>query len=301
MIPENKIIKIRKRIKSLIKINDFSLFKKKFKKKIGRLIFHKKYTADDLINIMTNLGMKKGSVVCIHASMMEFYNYKGTAQELIDKIMEILGSEGTLIMPSYPYIPPNEKDTFIFDPHNEPTTAGFLAETFRKYPGVKRSNNVQHSVCAIGKYANYLIKDHTKCLDCWDLNSPWSRMCELDALIFDMGLGNNYLSTICHCVESRLANSFPYWSLFFNHIEKYRYLDNKNNVIEYYGRAGDLIRITKNRNYIKRLTHKEHKKNKISNLTINVFYSKNALDKMIDLASKGISYYKVPSPKNYKF
>ena len=27
--------------------------------------------------------MKKGSVICIHASMKEFYNYQGTAEELI--------------------------------------------------------------------------------------------------------------------------------------------------------------------------------------------------------------------------
>ena len=46
--------------------------------------------------------MVKGSTVCIHAAMKEFYNYQGTTEELIHKVMDVITSEGTLMMPAYP-------------------------------------------------------------------------------------------------------------------------------------------------------------------------------------------------------
>ena len=63
-----------------------SLLRKDIHKRIGKLLYHQKYTADEIVETMCNLGMKKGSVICIHASMKEFYNYQGTAEELIKKI-----------------------------------------------------------------------------------------------------------------------------------------------------------------------------------------------------------------------
>ena len=104
--------------------------------------------------------MKKGSVVCIHAAMKEFYNYRGTAQELIEKILNVITPEGTLLMPAYPKRECMFDESFVLDVNNTPTSAGFLAETFRKYPGVLRSINVQHSVCVWGKHAEWLIQDH---------------------------------------------------------------------------------------------------------------------------------------------
>lgn len=71
--------------KKITGIKDISLFRKNLHKRIGKLWYHKKYTADDIIAVMCQLGMKTGSIICIHASMKEFYNYQGTAEELIKK------------------------------------------------------------------------------------------------------------------------------------------------------------------------------------------------------------------------
>ena len=68
-------------IKRVTGIKDISLWRKNLKKKVGKLIYHKKYSAKDLVRLMQSVGMKEGSVVCIHSSMKEFYNYCGTAEE----------------------------------------------------------------------------------------------------------------------------------------------------------------------------------------------------------------------------
>ena len=88
-----------KRVKNILGIKDFSLFRKEMHKKIGKIIYHQKYNADDLIKVMCSMGMKEGSIICIHSSMKEFYNFQGTAVEIIDKVLQVIGPDGTLVMP----------------------------------------------------------------------------------------------------------------------------------------------------------------------------------------------------------
>jgi aminoglycoside 3-N-acetyltransferase len=195
-------------------VNDISAMKKDIHKKLGRFFYHQKYNADQVITIMQKMGMKRGSTICIHAAMKEFYNYRGTADELIQKIMAVITTEGTLMMPAYPDPTKIQDEDFVFDIKEEPTQAGCLAETFRRMPGVIRSVNVQHSVCAWGKEAIWLTQDHNKCINCWDENSPWYRMTTLHALVFTFGLSATYIGTFDHCVEATLYKEHPYWAQF---------------------------------------------------------------------------------------
>lgn len=292
---------LAKKVKKIIGIKDFSLFRKEIHKKIGKVIYHKKFNADDLIHVMCEMGMKKGSVVCIHSSMKEFYNYKGTVKEIIDKILQVIGNEGTLVMPAFPKKELSEQEGYIFDLEKDPTGAGLLAEVFRKYPGVLRSANVQHSVCAIGKYANYLIKDHTKDHDCWGKMSPWYKMCELDAIVFNLGMPRNYIGTIHHCVESTLYAEHPYWAQFFSITKQFRYYNSDRTISEYSEFMGDLDRRTREKNLFKYFTEEDWRISKISNLEIKAFYTNSCMKKMIELGRKGVSVYYVPSPHKYKF
>jgi aminoglycoside 3-N-acetyltransferase len=264
-------------------------------------LYHKKYNADDVINAMKSIGMKAGSVVCVHASMKEFYNYQGSAEELISKIMKVISKEGTLIMPAYPDPKYQLDNNYIFDSINDKTNAGFLAETFRKFPNVKRSINVQHSVCAWGKYADWLTRDHHLCKNCWDEDSPWYRMTRIGALVFTLGLPNYFIGTYDHCVEGVLYKEHPYWKQFFNIKRSYRYYDKERHVHEYTSLTGNIERREREYRLIKYFDTNILKKTKISNLLIKVFYSGICLDKMIELGRKGITMYYVPSPKKHKF
>ena len=286
--------------KKLTGIEDISAFRKEIKKTIGRNLYHKKYDADDIIKTMKSLGMKKGSVVCIHAAMKEFYNYRGSAQELIDKLKSFLTEEGTIIMPAYPERTKIFDKNFIFDAKNTPTAAGYLAETFRTSEGVIRSINTQHSACAWGKYAKWLLEDHNKCTNCWDENSPWYRMTQIKALVFSVGLSNNYIGTFDHCVEGLLYKEHPYWAQFFNTIFTFKYKASTGTIESYTCKAGRLECRTHENRLIKHFGQHARKK-RLSNLLIKVFDSKECLDIMLDLGRKGITMYYVPSPKKYKF
>ena len=288
-------------VKGITGIKDFSLLKKKTHKEIGKLVYHKNYTANDIVRVMQRLGMKKGSVVCIHASMMEFYNYKGTAEELITAVMKVLTQEGTLLMPAFPD-PLLQKDAnYIFDKATAPTKAGYLAETFRTFPGVVRSINVQHSVCAWGQYAEWLTKDHHKSTNCWDELSPWYRMTKFNALVFSIGLPKFYIGTFVHCVEAILYKEHPYWAQFFTEEKTYRYLTSSGEVKEYTCLEGNLERRSREGRIIKKFPTDCYQHTRLSNLSIKVFHSAPCLQKMLELGRRGVTIYYVPSPSKYNF
>lgn len=288
-------------LKKLTGIKDFSLLRKNIHKQWGKLVYHQTYSADDLVRVMCSLGMQQGSVVCIHASMKEFYNYQGSAEELIEKIQNVITPEGTLLMPAYPNPEIQQNSTYIFNVTRDKTAAGYLAETFRKSKNVKRSINVQHSVCAWGKHADWLLNDHAHCVNCWDENSPWYRMTTLNAMVFTLGLGEHYIGTFDHCVEALLYKEYPYWKQFFTKNKTYRYYTPQGQVKEYQCIEGELERRTHERTLIRHFSPSIYRKTKLSNLLIKVFESKPCLDIMLDLGRKGITMYYVPSPKKYKF
>lgn len=297
---------IRKIILQYWGINGISLFIKKQKKKFVKLIFRKKYTADDLIKEMCEMGMKKGSVVFIHSAMTQFYNYQGSALELIAKIIEVIGEEGTLMMPAYPknkkklYKQAKETSEVIFDVKKTPSGAGYLSEVFRTYPGVKRSINLQHSVCAYGNLAEYFVSDHHLSKIAWDEYSPYYKLGNKEGLIFCLGL-DSYLRnvTMIHCTETNLREKYAYFSSFFGEKITYNYVDHLNNIgtqqliLPINGGVRSLKVIKKN------FSKKKFKRRKLSNLSIEVVESMYMYKTCIDLAEKGISIYKKPSTRGY--
>lgn len=293
--------RLGKIIKKLLGIKDISLLKKDIHKNIGKLIFHKKYDSKDIINVMRTMGVDRGTVVCIHASMKEFYNFCGTADELINCIIGLIGEEGTLIMPAFPAKKLSQQSDYIFNVQEDSTGAGYLAEAFRKYPGVKRSINVEHSVCAYGKYADYLTKDHQHTHDCWDKDSPWQRMIELDAIVINLGMPSFYIGTFEHCVESILQYEHPYWAQFFTKKKLFRYYDAKGDVQTYINYTNEIDRRTRERRVYKHFNNEEMKEFRLSNLLIKGFRTKTCLEKMLDLGRKGIGIYYVPNPKKFDF
>lgn len=271
--------------------------------KIGRYIYKKKYTAQDVVEAMKSLGMKEGSVVMVQSRWAEFYNCTSDPDELIDEILKAIGPEGTLAMECMPYI----KEGKIFNVKTTPTNAGYLAEVFRRYPGVKRSVNVHHSVCAVGPKADYLVSEHHLSETTWDKKSPYYHLYELNGLQFCLGLGKYNQGTIMHCIDSLLKDDIPYYhDMFDSKKTEYHYIDydgEERTYQSYYmPQTGPKKRIG---SYllVKRISKKikSRRTAQISNLQMVCFDSQNELDTLLSLGRRGIDSYWTPSKKGYKF
>ena len=292
-----------KKVKKKYKIRSWELYKAKFMRRVESRIFRRKYSANELVAFMQELGLKKGSNVLLHSSWDEFYNFKGSPNEFIDAVIEAIGPEGTLVMPAYPFL---RKKESIFDLERTPTTAGLIPEVFRNYPGVKRSVNI-HSVCALGKHADFLTRDHIHSVTCWDKKSPYYRLSEVDGIVFGIGLGKAFVGTIMHCIDSLLREESPYFAQFFTHKKmiKIKLSDGTEYEQEYLTSAEDF-------NYF--FTDNHHRKivnsyfdrsmfsrKRYSNLTINCYDVKYMINRGIELGRKGIVVYIKPDPNDFYF
>lgn len=267
--------------------------------KYGPYFYKKQFTTEELIAIMKEMGMKKGSNIFIHSSWSEFYNYKGTESDFINQILEVIGSEGTLIMPAYPFLQKNK----VFNVKNTVTKAGLLAEVFRRYPGVKRSINTQHSVCAFGPQSDFLLHEHHLGDNCWDEKSPYYKLAKIDALVFDIGLHKRFVGTMHHCVEGILSKELPYFrDMFTDDKVEHKYIDYDGLEKTYYcydskkKRIYEYFHFTK---YVDKYLKYDHRK--ISNLDITVYHASQVIPTMIENGRKGIVIYSRPSTKNYRF
>lgn len=165
------------------------------------------------------LGLKPGLVVIMHSSLSKIGWTVGGPVAVIKALMQILTSEGTLVMPTFsgdntdpsqwenPPVPESwwniiRNEMPAYNPKITPTRGvGIIADTFRKWPNVIRSNHPVSSFAAWGKYSDYIIKDHKLTADLGE-NSPLARIYELDGQILLLGVSHENNSSL-HLAEYR--------------------------------------------------------------------------------------------------
>lgn len=271
--------------------------------RIGKRLYKQKFTAQEVVDAMKSMGMQKGSVVFIQSRWAEFYNCTSDPEDLIDAILDVIGPEGTLGMACMPMM----QEGKLFNVKKTPTNAGFLAEAFRRYKGVKRSINIQHSVCALGPKADYLVSEHYLSETPWDKKSPYYRLSEVDALVFGLGLGKYWIGTIIHCVDSLLKDEVPYYhDMFYPEKTEYKYIDYDGEEKSYWcydmPLTGPKKRIGSyflNRRLAKKFSSRKFKQ--VSNLQMTCYDAKDVVTTVVALGRKGIDSYWTPSKRGYKF
>lgn len=264
-------------------------------RKYGSLFFRKKYSTNDIINKLRLWGITEGSNVFIHCGWDSFYNFQGDECELIDAVLSLIGPKGTLAMPAMPLI---RKKTF--DVRKTITKAGMLAETFRRYPGVQRSANVKHSVCALGPLAKELTCSHHKSLIRFDENSPYFKLCKNNFKVVSLGLLPYFIGTIIHCVEATMWREVPYFASFydFDNLIEQHYIDVdgiEKTYFEASERGGVRSLFSRNQYILMRYFDKKYRgKARISNLFVSYVDADYTYTRLCQLAKDGIFLYVKP-------
>jgi len=122
-------------------------------------------THKDIVKGLRKLGLTQGMGVMVHSSLKSFGFVKGGAQTVIKALMEVVTSEGTLMMPSFNHgVPFKEGGIGYYSPIETPTINGIIPDTFWRMQGVYRSLNPTHPFAAWGKNAQRYIKFHHRTL-----------------------------------------------------------------------------------------------------------------------------------------
>jgi aminoglycoside 3-N-acetyltransferase len=162
---------------------------------------------------LSKLGISKGNNVLLHSSLNSIGRFENRAEIFIDTFLEVLGPEGTLLLPSlsYEYV---TRTNPHFDIKKTPSCVGGLTEYFRQRSDSQRSLHPTHSVCAIGKNAHHFIHDHhldnTPC----GRHSPFRLLKEANGYVMFLGCGLKP-NTSMHGIEELLEPIY----LFSHNIE----------------------------------------------------------------------------------
>ncbi|MHB9036851.1 MAG: AAC(3) family N-acetyltransferase [Armatimonadota bacterium] len=111
-------------------------------------------TRQEIETGLKKIGLAKGDVVVVHGSLSSFGNGKGGAETVVDALLDVIGSEGTLVVPTYTY------GLDVYDPEESPSVVGAISEAVRKHPNALRSLHPTHSVAAIGRLADVITEGH---------------------------------------------------------------------------------------------------------------------------------------------
>jgi aminoglycoside 3-N-acetyltransferase len=159
-------------------------------------------TRQGIVAGLKALGVKPGCVLLVHASLSSLGTVKGGADTVIAALLEVLGPDGTLLMPTHP-----ARDGRVFDPATVPSAMGRISETFRQRPGVLRSRHPFHPVAACGPLAVRMLQGH-ECSSIPDgPNSPYGRLISLGGYVLHIGCDLDTL-TLVHAVEAELGLPF---------------------------------------------------------------------------------------------
>ena len=180
---------------------------------------HGPVTVSTLLSDLDALGIYQGMVAIVHTSLSRLGWLAGGAPALIEALRIALGPTGTLVMPTHsaqltdpanwrnPPVPEHwwpilRRETPAYDPDTTPTrTMGVVPETFRKYPGARRSAHPHGSFAALGPKAGTITGNHPpECI--FGEDSPLARLYDLDAHVLLLGVthANN---TSLHLAEYR--------------------------------------------------------------------------------------------------
>lgn len=155
---------------------------------------------DKLIIDILNIGVKKGDVLLVHSSFKALKTKTLTPSLIIDAFLEVLGEEGTLIMPALSYDKVN-KDNPYFSYHDTKACTGIISETFRNKPGVRRSLNPIHSFSVYGKLRDELTSKHQNDSKTLWYNSPIYLMLTYQPKLLMLGC-KLLPNTFMHLVEN---------------------------------------------------------------------------------------------------
>jgi len=160
------------------------------------------HTQAQLRSDLSRLGIRPGDVVLMHSSWKSLGGLEGGAKGLFEAFLDLLGPEGTLILPALSYDSVSAEQP-LFDIMNTPVCpdVGFLPEYFRtQVSGVVRSLHPTHSCCMAGQEASFLAEDHE--LDDTPVgpHSPFAKLPKLNGWILMLGCSPDR-NTSMHGVE----------------------------------------------------------------------------------------------------
>ncbi|MEG0709609.1 MAG: AAC(3) family N-acetyltransferase [Longicatena sp.] len=182
--------------------------------KMSEYINHVVSTKEDICQQLISMGIQKGMVVLLQANFKKLGYIVGGEQAILEALMETVGYDGTIVMPTFTPQLLNpacskinvsreewgriRKQAYPFDRKLSLPKKDMLALQFLKNEGVVRSYHPLYSFAAWGKYAKLICDKHPLHFGL-SQDSPLGKLVDFNA--YTLLLGADYED----CVMFQLA------------------------------------------------------------------------------------------------
>jgi aminoglycoside 3-N-acetyltransferase len=154
-------------------------------------------TEADIARGLAEVGMSPGDTVFVHSSLRSFGHVAGGAGAVIEALLQAVGPEGTVVVPTFTWDSFHDKTDAVFDMAKTPSETGRITEVFRQRSDALRSSHLCHSVAAIGRHAAAVTRDSTSV---YGPGGPFETLLKLNA--WNLFLGVTFTScTALHMAE----------------------------------------------------------------------------------------------------
>jgi aminoglycoside 3-N-acetyltransferase len=170
------------------------------------------YTHTDIVRDLKSLGITEGQTLMLHASVKAVGKVMGGPNVIIQALLEVLGSEGTLMM----YAGWEDIPDFVLElsaklreryyeehPPFDPAISravrenSVLVEFLRNWPESGRSLNPEASMVALGKQAHFLTENHSINYG-YGIHSPLAKLVALRGQVLMLGAPLDTISLLHH-------------------------------------------------------------------------------------------------------
>lgn len=155
----------------------------------------------ELVKGLENLGVVQGDLICVHTKFSALGYVEGGPATFIEALEKVVGPTGTIMMPTFSmrgsmlsYLDSQE----AFHVLTTPSKVGVVTETFRNWPGVKRSLHPTNSVVAKGPFADDLLRGHEQSITPFGTDTPFGRIAPFGGKILMVG---THVHSLLHHVQ----------------------------------------------------------------------------------------------------
>ncbi len=171
---------------------------------------------------LSSWGLRKGELLLVHSAYAPLQCTGLEPNEILGRLLEMVGSAGTLAMPAIPVFrnspkkadyleEPDPDKVFVYDVQKSPIQTGVLPKLLAKKDGAIRSRHPINTMVAVGPLAANLVEDNLlgkSPLAC-GVTSSWKKCVDADAVVVGLGTDLTHSLTMIHVAEDMLDESWP--------------------------------------------------------------------------------------------
>jgi len=175
-----------------------------------------------IIEAIRAFGVTPGDILIVHSDLNLLRRLGLRPAEVNAALIELLGPDGTLVMPAFPLFAhePKGHDRLTvdvgmqatrYDPQRTPIWTGLLPHALMRTPGARRSALPINSLVALGRHADTMFAtelEGERPLPC-GRQSAWFYCLEHGAKILGLGLDLPHSLTMNHVAEDSYAELWP--------------------------------------------------------------------------------------------